>query len=438
MTLKVQVSSCPQSAQKIVNSTVSLVEKTLKNLGYDGIWILNFVSHSKKRVDIKFQLVRKDGPSVRIRTKPGDNGSCWECYLSPPTSLKIDDVFNSLKLINPKTLKVQRVNQALQEVEKEVEKRKEQVTEGDVLKCLTSTPQTTQEIIENLYKQGVHNTSDLASILVTLYDRIAIEKDENNKWYKPEKSLVLDAASVDVNLNQCIYAKMKALTALSHIARQTQMETSLAIKTLIKKMRLETFAREHPKYSDPTKVAASIIRGLVEGEILERVRGKKLAITEFGFKRLQELGNNGWDIGLDCDMAISSKPLPKEPPEKIPAPKPQPPVTSDPTIDLIDRNKDQLAPLVAEHDKKAKSIESYQELVESIKSDINQKASLINNIQLEIDRTEIVLSEFNKRKEMLLKEKEEHEQDLVTAKSEIDFENEELNRIKQKLMEILQ
>jgi hypothetical protein len=54
----------------------------------------------------KFKVVRQEGRAIRIRTKPGNNESCWESLLTPPKDVLTQDVVETLQKVHPTKLSV--------------------------------------------------------------------------------------------------------------------------------------------------------------------------------------------------------------------------------------------------------------------------------------------------------------------------------------------
>lgn len=77
-----------------------MVGRVLAALDYRGEWSISFIRHIRKRSNEKFRVLRYHQNGVLVRTKPGDNGSCWEVVISPPHPYKVHDVFKKMQGFN--------------------------------------------------------------------------------------------------------------------------------------------------------------------------------------------------------------------------------------------------------------------------------------------------------------------------------------------------
>jgi hypothetical protein len=107
MTFKLMMEKLPSRiGQTTVNLTKILLQDLLLDLDYDGVWKLKFSMQLRQKNAKKFKVVRQEGKSIRIRTKPGNNESCWESILTPPTDLLTQDVVATLQKVHPTKLSV--------------------------------------------------------------------------------------------------------------------------------------------------------------------------------------------------------------------------------------------------------------------------------------------------------------------------------------------
>jgi len=105
MTFKLTVEKLPSRiGQTTVNLTRYLLEDLLLDLDYDGTWKLKFSMQLRQKNAKKFKVVRQEGRSIRIRTKPGNNESCWESILTPPQEVLTQDVVETLQKVHPTKL----------------------------------------------------------------------------------------------------------------------------------------------------------------------------------------------------------------------------------------------------------------------------------------------------------------------------------------------
>jgi hypothetical protein len=107
MAFKLTVEKLPSRiGQTTVNLTRYLLEDMLLELDYDGNWKLKFAMQLRQKNAKKFKVVRQEGRAIRIRTKPGNNESCWESILTPPENLLTQDVVETLKKVHPTKLNI--------------------------------------------------------------------------------------------------------------------------------------------------------------------------------------------------------------------------------------------------------------------------------------------------------------------------------------------
>ena len=140
--LDITVAKVPRGAEHHQRPTVEIIHKVLENLGYKGLWSVAFIKQTTKKSNIKFQLIRHEGHSVKVRTKPSDNSSVWELLITPPRFPVYDtkEVSERFKDIHPTRLTdmkasipeprtvVEKEHVAkveLDEVEKEIQQRKD-------------------------------------------------------------------------------------------------------------------------------------------------------------------------------------------------------------------------------------------------------------------------------------------------------------------------
>lgn len=114
--LKVSITNRPPLKQGGIGNDIAIekgaaiVKDVLEHCKYDGTWTLAFVRQTKKRFNIKFQVSRREGPkSLLIRTKPFDNGSCWESILTPPEKYSITEVTSQLEKVHPTRLVIKQL-----------------------------------------------------------------------------------------------------------------------------------------------------------------------------------------------------------------------------------------------------------------------------------------------------------------------------------------
>jgi hypothetical protein len=89
---------------RCLNPTTSLISEVLTRLGYDGDWNLSFSIQVRQKKNCKFKVLRREGNSIRIRTKPGGNETCWESLLLPPPGIVPQECFESLRQVHPEKL----------------------------------------------------------------------------------------------------------------------------------------------------------------------------------------------------------------------------------------------------------------------------------------------------------------------------------------------
>jgi len=84
-------------SRETVSATVQLLERRLRVLDFEGRWGLTFSRSVKRKDSEELEVIRPDGESLLIITKPGDISTCWECNLVPPTAYTILQAIFSLQ-----------------------------------------------------------------------------------------------------------------------------------------------------------------------------------------------------------------------------------------------------------------------------------------------------------------------------------------------------
>lgn len=95
------------SEKKVVNPTIDLVKRVLKEAGLDeGAWTLKNPSRNRKKGSERFRAIRQEHWGVRVRCKPGGNDTCWEYVLNPPEGTDAGMVFDILSRVHPVRLEI--------------------------------------------------------------------------------------------------------------------------------------------------------------------------------------------------------------------------------------------------------------------------------------------------------------------------------------------
>ena len=98
-----------RSNNKVIKPTISLIREVLSLLGYyNGVWGLTFIEQAKNRSDKKWWPLRCGPNSIIVRTKPGNNETCWEIALIPPKGNDLNKIFDQFKQIDSQKIKLLR------------------------------------------------------------------------------------------------------------------------------------------------------------------------------------------------------------------------------------------------------------------------------------------------------------------------------------------
>lgn len=84
-------------SRETVSATVQLLERRLRALDFEGRWGLTFSRPVKRKDSEELEVIRPDGESLLIITKPGDVSTCWECNLVPPMAYTIIQAIFSIQ-----------------------------------------------------------------------------------------------------------------------------------------------------------------------------------------------------------------------------------------------------------------------------------------------------------------------------------------------------
>jgi hypothetical protein len=354
--LSLHVAKAPETAVKIVRDSVAILETVLNNLSCDGIWTLSFIKQCTKRVNIKFQLVRKEdsygSQALRIRTKPGDNGTCWESLLFPPSNYSIDSIGEALKMVHPYRLqplakintieKLKIVKEELDEVEAEVERRKSQPEvqkpEPEPIKVISSL-------------ELAHDSDGIGT------DPIALNKG------------------------------LLALEELFGI--QKVLSRHVVMTAITTKLNLENFCKNHFKYDNVIRCASLIVKGLCDNEFINRIgkyEATKFEITDVGSEWLSRLKIDGPNV----------VPVEETEEEEVEVEVVNPPPPNEFSLSNI-----KLAtPLVYEHDKLLNSIKEYESWIADTEEELGEQDAKVREID------ELLLPLMQRRTEALKKKEE--------------------------------
>ena len=316
--LIVEVSHCPKKAKKTAEETARMVQKILSQFNYVGKWKIVLVSQITKRSDFKFQVIARRGQTIVCRTKPGDNGTCWETALWPPQGYILDQIYSDLRMVPPngemeKKLAVPKISVSplilstpvATSVKEETTPtaKEEKVEEKKVLP--PPPPASHPALPVPVFKKEVGIVQTEApksppiqtgtSLAKPIIAPVKVEEE-------PVKFLSLAGVYVDT-VGESSHVKNKGFFAVcfgidpidGSVSRQ------MAIQLLIQHLDLPAFVKTSQKYSDPVRSASMIIKGLVRDGLLSRwnaaarkekrtrIKTKGYILTPVGRAKLEEL-----------------------------------------------------------------------------------------------------------------------------------------------------
>lgn len=313
------------SLHRIVRSTASLVGQVLAALDYRGEWSISFVRHIRKKANEKFRVLRYHQNGVLARTKPGDNGSCWEIVICPPQPYKIHDVYKKMlgfnynrmrpnarileaspavadliaagqgpiplastpeKIVPPVIEKPEKINSPI--IETPPPKKAppiEAPTATEFLLNILSKGPMFKKDIERLGDQAGFAIKTLESVKLqigALHRRQGFGPGSMFEWYLPTKdtgaemlpkqtsesplgkdfTLKIDSSAVDSLCNDAAVLNHGLMALAIKANDDGSIFRQVAVAALVDYLELKSFIIEHPVYNDPIKAATIILKGL--------------------------------------------------------------------------------------------------------------------------------------------------------------------------------
>lgn len=477
--LEIEIQKIPQAAERVKTETVTLIEAVLSALQYDGKWLLRFVQKVKNRSDRKFQVVRRQGTGILIKTKPKDNGSCWELILSPPPGQVPQAVFENLRTVHPTRLfdppphsnapmnplaVPERLGPLPPGVPPDmyVPGRFAHLLEDGKLKTPTSKKNPPEEKISKREAKKRRRQRKQE-------ERTKAIKEQQEKNKKElDQALYLSPEKVETTLTKSQHALLCGLIALTIEAdSKRRIRRPQAMSVLVEKLNLIDFV-SNSSYRDPIKVAAAITRGLCESGWADRWLANKkkessqdytngFIITDRGLDLLRQVESRfgiNTPIGklLKEALDLSNKPIVLENNDED-TPEIQDPtdlfsdaseateddVVEDEVIEedipsvaldvVMDRLGD-LQPLIERHDRISQEIDKYNEEIQGCQGQIEKNNASIASLEEQIGKLEKEVGELRQKNVQLGK-------DLQGWEKAAQEEEGELARIKGDLKRIV-
>lgn len=359
-----------------VNS-VNIIREVLSAAGYDDHWTITFTRQSTKRSEIKFQYSRKStANSLLIRTKPGNNSTCWDALLTVPKKYGIDEVIGTLKRIHPRKLTLgpspKLTHEAAQmpfdplpppsletilgihAVIPKPPRIKEHPTKEDVKSALDDVDQEVQKRLVEAERQ--------AKLEAETKQTLTLPKESN--WVQPTPEGTLSDIPLvhkDIGNEPVILDHALVAVASRMDANRRFVTIPDAVGTLISQLRLDFFVTQQDGYKSPTRTATVILMGLVNKGLLQK--DGRYEFTALGLRRLQKLSEVNQEIFsrlninwlMDLPMAPVIK-MPILPPVQMPTPVPAPAVA----MASVKENQTRLKPLSEEIDRLMSQISDYE------------------------------------------------------------------------------
>ncbi len=72
------------SAVRDIREGGELIQTALRQLGWTGTWKLKTIGQARNQEHRRVLVSRMEHDGLKVKTKPGDNGSCWEHLLKAP------------------------------------------------------------------------------------------------------------------------------------------------------------------------------------------------------------------------------------------------------------------------------------------------------------------------------------------------------------------
>jgi len=286
--VRVSCTKPPKGLEKIVSETSKLMETILNELGYENEWHIVFRRQQSKKEEFKFQLLRREGAGIVARTKPGDNGTCWEILIIPPQGLTLGSVYEDLRRVHPKKLFIPRPirddNKLIPEIFKPP-----RLGPLDKLPIGSNLPSSIPSIDELLKpKYEIANTRPIEPEP----EPIPVPVVEAPKPVAPAPTpptpipapvhvpviapipapiatnvldvLKLDPAHITGKLQENPIAIEHGLLALGIVANEIDGHVlrAVAMGTLIATLDLVSIVRVHPGYQRPFRAASGVAKGL--------------------------------------------------------------------------------------------------------------------------------------------------------------------------------
>lgn len=298
---KVAVETCGRvtpKVRKVADETCKLVSDILTKLGYGGRgkFTLGLKRQVCRKTEVVFQVVQKKDRSILCRTKPGDNGTCWEVFLNPPQGLLVDQVYNDLRMVKPNGEigripgLSQRISQLTKPFDPHEKRRMDSTLESPpelppapqpvaekppvVLQKPVPAPVVEQKpvvkppVVEQ--KPAVKPAEQNPSPKVT------VEPTMENATEKPILSLPKPPLAIPAHIRAVKddpVALDHGLIALAFVIDDTangHVLRGTATQVLIQELDLSSFVKKNGRYQSPIKVATSIIRGLCDRGLVSR------------------------------------------------------------------------------------------------------------------------------------------------------------------------
>jgi len=254
--LNVEIVKCPNKARKTAEDTVKLVQKILTQLKYTGRWLLAMNQQLTKREDFRFKVIERRGHQIVCRTKPGDNGSCWQITLSPPRGYIIDQIFSDLRLVP---------------------------LSGEMLKPPSITPVNIPPLTPKEPFELPIKMDKLKPLTIPVKDKVAAPEPPValipalEPPIPPQNQSVSGGRMLEIENELELVAKIQSIgdnnIALTHglvavclgvdkadgsILRQT------AVKLLVQELNLTNFVKNNPNYTHTLKTATILISALCD------------------------------------------------------------------------------------------------------------------------------------------------------------------------------
>ena len=428
LVVEILKSKITSKKHKIAEDIAKITKKILLQFSYKKLWTIGLKQQITNKSDFVFKFVGRHKNAIICRFKPGDNSTCWDIYLNPPKGYLIDEIISNLKQV-PLDAEFIRLPQA-----REAKIMAQGIGKSAVPSAVPRIPLSVPASppIPFPVRQTVDepDDEDLIQEINSMDDSMeSMESMESMDFRYVSSSPRPLAIPLSVQiLGEDLQTLDHGLVALTFGIANTpegHVLRSFAGQILIQELGLIEFVSKSEKYSDPSKAAAAIIKGLCNRGFVNRwyhpirkdlQRLKKatepttkgFTLSPSGRQRIELLKNN---LPLELkkklfrpDLLVIDKLWHKS--ERCVAPVTQSTYKTDDTQTMIDLVKS----LIVVREQRKQSIKEFDSLIDSYRK---QQVSLNSEKEVATRRLETIKIEFQKLEAQMI----QLQSDIVAAET---------------------